>query len=308
MSNQPSRTVLIAGGTGLIGKHLSQLLQNTGYKVIHLSRKPNPQAPFPAYAWDIERQYVDPTAWAQADYVINLAGSGIADKPWTKERKRDIIESRTKAAATIEHYLKTTPNKVKAYVSASAIGFYGNRGDELMHETDVAGTGFLSESTIAWENAVAPISQTGLRTVALRIGIVLSKQGGALPKLLIPTIFRVGTYFGDGSAMYAWIHIDDVCRMFVKAIEDERMNGIYNAVAPQPLTIYNLTRAIGSAKGGFFLFLPAPIFAIRLLMGELADVVANSTNVSSAKIEATGFQFQFPEAVEALKDIFKRKI
>lgn len=302
------KNVLIAGGTGLLGLHLSRLLRGAGYTVSHLSRRLNPDAEFPAYAWDVTKGTLDTSAFSQADYIINLAGSGIADKRWTASRKRDIIESRTQSTLLLKKYLQTSTHRVKAYVSASAIGFYGERGNELVSENSPKGSGFLAESTAAWENAIKEVEKTGVRTVAIRIGVVLSTQGGALEKMLLPFTVRTGVYFGSGEQWFSWVHIEDLCNVFAWAIENEKAKGVYNAVSPTPLSNHDLTEAIATAKGGGYLLLPAPAFGLRIAMGEMADVVLNSTKVSAQKIQNEGFQFQFPEAVAALEDLFDRKI
>jgi uncharacterized protein len=299
------RTVLIAGGTGLVGTRLSEILRDRGYKVIHLSRRQNLEAEFPAYAWNVEKGTIDENALSQADYIINLAGAGIADKRWTTSRKKLIIESRTQSTALLGRFIKEKALKIKAYLSASAIGFYGNRQDDIMTEESSVGNGFLVESTIEWEKYVNEISSLGIRTIALRIGIVLTTKGGALEKMLISFWFRMGVYFGSGKQWFSWIHIEDVCNMFVWAIENEKIEGTYNAVAPNPLTNYELTEAISTAKGGGYLMLPTPAFALRMVMGEMADVVLNSTRVSAQKIENQGFRFQFREILPALRDLFK---
>jgi uncharacterized protein len=302
------KNILIAGGTGLVGIHLSRMLKSKGYNVMHLSRRQNKDAEFPAYSWDIQKGVIDEEAFSQADYIINLAGSGIADKRWTDDRKKDIIKSRTESTLLLKKYLSKTPHHVKAYLSASAIGFYGERGNELVTEVSPNGKGFLAESTGAWENAIEEVSATGIRTVAIRIGIVLSTEGGALQKMLIPFMLRTGVYFGSGDQWYSWIHIDDLCNVFVWAIENEKPKGVYNAVSPNPLSNYAFTKAISEAKDGGYLLLPTPTFALRLAMGEMADVVLTSAKVSGQKIIKEGFVFQFPEAVAALKDLFERKI
>jgi uncharacterized protein len=301
--------ILIAGGTGLVGFRLSHILRGMGHTVHHLSRRANPKAEFPAFAWDIEKETLDINAFQNADYIINLAGSGIVDKRWTAARKKDIIDSRVQSTLLLKKYLTTTPNKVKAYISASAIGYYGDRQEALlMEDAAPADKGFLSESTIAWEKAVGEIANTGLRTVAIRIGIVMSTQGGAMEKMLIPFMFRLGVYFGNGQQWYSWIHIEDLCHIFVWAIENDKAQGIYNGVAPNPLTNYDLTKAMATAKGGFHILLPAPSVAMRIGMGEMADTVLGSTKVSSQKIENQGFTFKYPTALEAIKDLLARKI
>lgn len=298
------KKILIAGGTGLVGTHLSHLLKNRGYVVAHLSRRAQPNAEFPTYAWQPETGSFDQKAFDEADVLINLAGAGIADKSWSKKRKNEIIESRTSGNALIAKYLRSNKHKIQTYISASAVGFYGHRGDDMMTETAVAGTGFLAESTVAWEQSIAEVAATDVRTVALRIGVVLTPEGGALQKMLLPFMAHVGTYFGDGRQWVSWIHRDDLCRIFLWAVENPQAHGTFNAVAPNPLSSYDLTAAISTAKGGGYLLLPAPSFALRLGMGEMADVVLGSTRVSSQKIENQGFTFQFPEAVGALKDLF----
>ena len=172
-----------------------------------------------------------------------------------------------------------------------------------MSENSPAGKGFLAESTIAWEDAIAEIATTNVRTVALRIGVVLTPEGGALQKMLLPFMVRTGTYFGNGEQWTSWIHRDDLCNIFLWTLENVKIQGTFNAVAPHPLSSYDLTKAISTAKGSGYLLVSAPAFALRLGMGEMADVVLGSTRVSSQKIESQGFVFRFPEAVEALKNL-----
>ena len=213
------KKILIAGGTGLLGTRLSFLLQEKGYQVLHLSRQQNLDATFPAYKWDLKEKYIDPSAMNQADVIINLAGAGVADARWTDARKKLIIDSRVDSASLLKSYISSGKTPAKTYLSASAIGYYGDRGNQLLKETDPPGDeGFLPKSVVAWENAINEVAGTGIRTVAFRIGIVLSTKGGALEKMLIPFNFFNGTYFGDGSMYYSWIHIDDMARMFIMGL------------------------------------------------------------------------------------------
>lgn len=302
------KKILIAGGTGLVGLHLSRLLRGRGYEVAHLSRRQNLTAEFPAYVWDINQGTLDESIFEKSDCIINLAGAGIADKRWSIARKKEIIESRVQSTLLLAKYLKQNKYGVKTYISASAIGFYGDRNNDIMTEDSAKGNGFLVESTALWEKSVEALALTGVRTIRLRIGVVMSTKGGALEKMLLSFMFRLGVYFGNGKQWFSWIHIDDVCNMFIWAIENETAEGVYNGVAPNPLSNLALTKAISEAKGGGYLMLPTPAFLLRLAMGEMADVVLSSTRVSSQKIENQGFKFQFPEAVGALRDLFKRKI
>ncbi len=302
-------TILIAGGTGLVGKHLSQMLQSAGHTVLHLSRKQDLKAKYPAFAWDLAKKTIDQAAVDRADFIINLAGAGIADERWTPERKRLIISSRVDSTLLLKAAIERRPTPLKAFISASAIGFYGSRGEQLLTESDEAGTNsFLAESVSKWEQAIEKIAETGLRTVVIRIGVVLSTKGGALEKMLIPFRFFNATYFGNGQQWMSWVHIDDICRMFIQAIENEQFSGIYNGVAPHPFRNKDLVCELKKAIGGLAIMLPAPEFVLRVAMGEMADVVFDSTRVSSKKIEATGFKFLFPDLLPALKDLLRRKI
>ena len=240
--------------------------------------------------------------------MVNLAGAGIADKPWTNARKRLIIDSRVDSTQLLLSAFKRLRHFPKAYLSSAAIGYYGDRGNEWLDESAAPGHGFLPESCIAWEEAIGEVAQAGVRTVAVRVGIVLSTRGGAMEKMLLPFQLRLGAYSGDGSQWYSWIHIDDLCRMFIKAMEDEDMQGAYNGVAPHPVTNKELAVAMKNALGKPALTLPAPALALRLAMGEMADVVLSSARVRSEKIEATGFEYAFPTLSEALPDLLRRRV
>ncbi len=303
-------TVLIAGGTGLIGTRLSHILQEKGYKVAHLSRNPDPNSPFQVYSWNSEKGTLDMQAFQDCNYIINLAGARIADKNWSRSRKKRIISSRVNSALLISKYIadNSIPH-LKAYISASAIGFYGNRGEELLDEDSQSGQhGFLPESVVAWENAIDEVAANGVRTVAFRIGIVLSSRGGALNKLMLPLKLLASPYFGNGQQWFSWIHIDDLCRLFVMAIEEEKINGAYNAVSPNPVRNKEFVETLKNAMHALAYVFPIPTFALRAAMGEMADVVLDSTKVASKKIEKSGFVFHFPELLPALHDILRRKI
>ena len=300
-------TVLLAGGSGLIGSRLNKLLQTKGYSTILLSRKKRQDPNF--YQWNVNDGTIEEEAILKADYVINLAGAGIVDKRWTAARKKELIESRVKSARLLKDSFQKLNKKPKAYLSASAIGFYGNRGDEWLTETSAAGDdGFLAECTVAWEEAAKEITELDIRTAILRIGIVLSTQGGALKEMIFPMKLGVAGYFGNGEAYYPWIHIDDVCNMFIWALENEDAKGIYNAVSPKPVTVKDLTKKIKKARGSFALTLPVPNFALQIGMGEMSEMLLNSARVSCEKIQQSGFEFEHPKLGKALKDILKRKV
>jgi uncharacterized protein (TIGR01777 family) len=297
-----SRTILLAGGTGFIGSQLADLFRSKGYTVRLLTRTPKGPNQF---VWDPVAGQVDDAAVVGSDIVINLAGAGIAEKRWTASRKKLIIESRVRSAQVLREAFQRTGHKPDTYVSAAAIGYYGNSGEGWVNENSAPADGsFLVESCTDWEQAAESIGALGIRTVILRIGIVLDQSGGALREIVKPLRFGVGAYFGDGSAWYSWIHRDDVCRAFLWAAENPQAEGIYNAVAPHPARNKDLVKATAKAMRQPALFVPAPEFALRLVLGELADAVLFSNRVSAEKIIQAGFRFQYPELEGALGDIF----
>jgi uncharacterized protein len=300
------KNILIAGGTGLIGQHLAQLLTQKGYNVSLLSRKKDATSPYPIFEWNVERGTIDPAAIAQADAVINLAGAGVADARWTEARKKLITESRVRSNELLKKAFIKHSQSIH-YISAAAIGFYGNRGTEILTENSNAGsTGFLPESCVAWENSIAAIAALpNVRVAAVRIGIVLATQGGALAKMLPSYKVRVGAYFGDGTQLYSWVHLQDICNIFIHLLENQSLTGIYNGTAPKPVSNYTLAKSIGKAMNKRVLLMPVPDFALNLVLGEMSAVVLDGANISAKKIENTDFRFEFEEIDEALRDLLK---
>jgi len=295
-------TVLIGGGSGLIGKRLSTLLVKEGHEVRHFSRNPKTGDPFPSFAWDPAEGSWDERALNGVDYLINLAGAGIADERWTDSQKQVIIESRTHSTALMAKCMASMTKAPRAFLSASAIGYYGDRGEALLDEASEPGSGFLSESVQAWEQAIWEArDRSGVRTVAIRIGLVLSLEGGTLPQLLMPVKFFSAPYFGDGRQWMSWIHIDDLCRMFIWALEKEKVAGLFNGVAPNPERQKDFMDALGKVWNRPTLRFPIPAAGMRLAMGEMAELVLGSTRVSAEKIRTEGFTFSYPHLEEALK-------
>ncbi len=296
--------VLITGGTGLIGSRLTELLLEKGYEVAYLSRRQAEGTRVKAYQWDPEKGYLAEEAIREADCIIHLAGAGVADERWTTRRKKEILESRTRSSRLLYEGLQRTPNRVKTLLSASAIGIYGaDRGEELLTENASPGNDFLAEVTKAWEGAVQPVAGLGIRTVLLRIGIVLSDKGGALVKMAQPVRLGAGSPLGSGKQWVSWIHVDDLCRLFLYCLENPDIQGPYNAVAPEPATNEVLTKQIAEVLGKP-LFMPnVPAFALKLAVGEMAAAVLGSARVSSQKITRAGFTYQFPGLVPALRDL-----
>jgi hypothetical protein len=299
-----SQNVLITGGTGLVGQRLTQLLLQEGYQVSYLSRNKEPVNGVTVYAWDIEGGEIENGAVEKADYIIHLAGAGVADKRWTSSRKREILESRTKSADLLYKKLKQGPYQVKSVIAASAIGYYGyDTGDALITEDSPAGDDFLADVCQQWEFSVGQIRQLGIRTISYRIGIVLSPQGGALAKLLQTIKVGAGAALGSGKQYFSWVHIEDVCRAFIKAMTDDTMEGIYNLTAPNPVTNEQLTKQTADVLEKPLLLPNVPGFALKLGMGEMANAVLGGSKVSSQRLQATGYNFLFPELKPALDDL-----
>lgn len=293
--------ILIAGGTGLVGRRLTYWLQQAGYEVRILTRYPRASA---HVLWNPEVGTIDDAAVAEADFIINLAGAGIADARWTPARKRELISSRVDSARTLKQALQRTGHRPKAYLAASAIGYYGNSLERLMQESDVpADSSFMVQCCQQWEAASDEILELGIRTVVLRIGVVMSKEGGALAEFLKPLRFGLGTYFADGQAWYSWIHRDDLCRIFLWAMQEDAASGVFNAVAPRPERNIELLKKTAKAWGKPALFLSIPAFALRLVLGEMSAVVLNSNRVSAQRLLEAGFDFSYPHAAGALKQV-----
>ncbi|MDB5263925.1 MAG: epimerase, partial [Adhaeribacter sp.] len=238
-----SGRILITGGTGLIGSRLSEMLIDQGYEVAHLSRQTNPHAHYKTFKWDLEQGSIDDSVLGYADYIIHLAGANVADGKWTSQRKKEILDSRLKATNLLWQCLNKTPHHVKAFISASAIGIYGDTGDRLVTEESNYGNDFLASVTKLWETAAWRIHELNIRTCIFRIGVVLSDKGGALPQMARPVKLLAGAPLGSGRQYLSWVHIDDLCHLFIQAIEDTRYQGVFNAVAPNPVTNKEFTQA-----------------------------------------------------------------
>ncbi|MDX5340546.1 MAG: TIGR01777 family oxidoreductase [Cyclobacteriaceae bacterium] len=293
------KNILISGGSGLIGNQITTLLEKKGYEVAWLSRSEQKRKSF---LWDVEKNHIDPQAMEWADAVIHLAGAGVADKRWTSERKKLILESRTQSTQLLHAAIEKAENKPNTFISASAVGYYGfNTGTTLVDETSPSGTDFLAQVVKAWENEVKKIESLHLRTVILRIGIVLDEAGGALGEMLKPP---VAAPLGGGDQWMSWIHIEDLARMFVFALEKTTLQGIYNAVGPNPATNQQLTREAAYASGKPYMGIGVPGFVLKLILGEMSAMVLGGNRVSCQKIQKAGFQFEYYELAGALKDLF----
>ncbi len=296
--------VLITGGTGLIGKKLTALLLNKGYEVSLLSRKANESKTVKTFTWDVEKNIIDPNSLKNVDIIIHLAGEGIADKRWTSERKKSIINSRVNSTQLLFDSLSKIKHQVHSFISASAIGYYGDRNDELLTEESQVGKGFLAESCLQWENTVDKINELNIRVVKLRTGIVLSKDGGALAKMAVPFKFGFGTALGSGKQWMSWIHEEDLCNMYLHAIEHSQLKGSYNAVSPNPVNNKTFSKVLAKVLNRPFFLPNVPAFILKIILGEMSTVVLNSNKVSANKILKEGFHFKYENLEEGLKKIF----
>ncbi len=300
-----ANSVLITGASGLVGKRLTEILIQKGYQVSHLGRS-NRSGAIPSFVWDVDKGQMDAQALQGVDAIINLAGTGVAEKRWTPQRKKEILESRTKSCTLLYETLKRTKHRVKALVSASAIGYYGYGLDsKVLTEESLPGNDYLSKVVVDWEKAIDSITSIGIRVVKIRIGIVLSERGGALIEMARPVKWGIGSPLGSGKQMVSWVHLDDLCGIIVKAVGDDSMKGAYNAVAPRPVTNREITKAIGKVLKRAVWLPNVPGFVLSMVVGEMAAVVVNGATVSSDKIQRAGYEFQFTELDHALDDLMR---
>ena len=304
------QTILIAGGTGMIGESLSKLLVREGFQVNVLSRNPKATHDGIRYSgWNVQAQTYDAAAFAEADVIIHLAGANIAEKRWSEKRKKEIRDSRVQSSALIIKALRETPNHVKAVIAASAIGWYGRdhkKSPVPFTENDQPAAGFLGETCRVWEESIEPVREMGKRLVKFRTGIVVSDTGGAIEAFKKPLRFGIAAILGSGKQMISWIHINDLCRLYLEAIRNQNLVGIYNAVATEPCSNKRLTlERAKRMKGRSFLAVHVPSFLLQLVLGEMSIEVLKSTTVSSKKLQQAGFQFQFPTISAAMRVLEK---
>lgn len=298
-----SAKILITGGTGLVGTRLTEHFLNQGNEVFHLSRSAGNNEGVRTYQWDIKKGHIDEEA-LDVDYIIHLAGAGVADSRWTEKRKKVIYNSRIDSTNLLFQKIKSTGKKLKGFISASAIGYYGlDTGDSICRETDNPGNDFLADVVVDWEKAADQFeSELNIPTAKIRIGVVLSDEGGALPKLVQPIKFGVGAPIGSGRQYMSWIHLDDLVGIFAFAIE-KNLQGTYNAVAPNPETNKSLSQQAANALNKPFFFPSVPGFVLKLIFGEMAGILLGGNRVSSKKIEDEGYSFLFPTSGKALNNL-----
>ncbi|MEO6837366.1 MAG: TIGR01777 family oxidoreductase [Ginsengibacter sp.] len=308
--------VLISGGSGLIGNHLTRLLKERGYEIIILTRKKNKISSDPKISysyWNVAEKIIDANVVKKADHIIHLAGAGVMDKKWTAEYKKAILESRTKSAGLIINCLKRNDHHAKSFVSASAIGWYGEDPNSLDRkdgfvESDIPANDFLGETCLLWEAAVDKATESGTRLVKLRTGIVLSNDGGAFKEYKSPLRFGVAAILGNGKQIVSWIHIEDLCRMYCEAIENNYLNGSYNAVATEPVSQKNLILTLGQKlRNRFFIPIYVPSFLLKLIFGKRSIEILKSATVNNKKIKSAGFTFLYPSIEAAIDELVGHK-
>lgn len=300
--NDPIKTVLITGGTGLVGKELSEQLTNKGYKVTHLSRNPT-QKHYQTFYWDIKKGEIDDEAITSADAIIHLAGAGVSDKRWSDEWKKEIYNSRIDSTQLLKNKVAQLKPDLAHFISASAIGHYGwDTGDKVVDEKTEKGEGFLADVVHDWEKETDTFKELNIAISKVRIGIVLSEKGGALVELMKPIKFGFGAPLAPGNQYMSWIHIKDLCGIFAHVLE-KSAEGIFNGVAPAPHTNKEFTKSVASLLKKPLWLPNVPKFALRLIVGEMADILVGGNRVSSKKVEDAGFNFQFATLDHALKDL-----
>ncbi|MEQ8628866.1 TIGR01777 family oxidoreductase [Ekhidna sp.] len=302
--NDPVKTVLITGGSGLVGTELSQLLTSAGYKVTHLSRNPT-QKHYQTFYWDVKKGEINDEAIISADAIIHLAGAGVSDKRWSDAWKKEIYDSRINSTKLLREKVEKLNPGLKHFISASAIGYYGwDTGDKLVDESTEKGEGFLAHVVDDWEKEIDRFNSLNIKTSKVRIGIVLSEKGGALEEMAKPIRFGVGAPLGSGNQYMSWIHINDLCGIFAQVLQNAEA-GTFNGVAPNPETNKLFTKSVASQLGKPLWLPNVPKFALRLIVGEMSDILVGGNRVSSKKIEEAGFNFQFAALDDALEDLLQ---
>ena len=296
--------VIISGGSGLIGTTLTTLLRSTGHDVLILTRnRAIVDKSSDHIYWNPAEGTLNPKDLEGSDAIIHLAGAGIADKRWSVSRKKEIVDSRVQSSELLVDSLNKMQGSIKHFISASGTGFYGSGlSDELKKESDDSGNDFLSACCVQWENSASQAAKLGAKVTILRTGVVLAKEGGALPKLALPVKLFAGAPLGTGKQYFPWIHIKDLCAIYVHCLENG-IEGIFNAVAPESINNKEFTKSVGKVLGRPVFLPPIPGFLLKMILGELASTVIYGQNVSAEKIIEKGFKFEFLDSTSALKDL-----
>lgn len=294
--------VVITGGTGLVGTHLSAVLEKENYDIVHLSRRSLAGEKYKSFRWDPESQYCDKDAFIDGDVIIHLAGANIGEKRWSAQRKRVIINSRVESAKLIYNASVGSGIRPSAFITASGKDYYGSGiSDKIYDEADPSGTGFMAETCRLWEAAADPFEAAGIRVVKIRTSLVLAPEGSALSKLKAPAAAGLIVRLGPGRQYFPWIHIDDLCSVYLKAVRDRTMSGPYNASAPDYITHDMLMSEIARQKH-LPLFLPhVPEWLLHLVLGEMSEILTTGSRIAPDRLLHSGFEFKYPEIAAALR-------
>jgi uncharacterized protein len=299
-----TRSVLITGGSGLIGRYLTSALLSAGYKVSHLSRKSNQFGKVRVFRWDPDKGIIDPVIFEGIDYVIHLAGSNIGEKRWTNNRKTAIKSSRINSARLLYEAVSVKNTNLKAFISASATGYYGAVfSDQIFSEEDPPGEDFLATTCRQWEKAADIFKESGARVVKIRSGLVLEKDDGFLAKMLKPARLGIFPLFGTGYQYMPWIHIEDLCNIYIKALSDETIEGPYNAVAPEYVTQDIFMGTLAEALNKSYFNPRIPEYLMRFILGEMAEIILTGNRISARKISGKGYMFSYPYLRDALRSL-----
>lgn len=296
------KNILITGGSGFVGMHLTKLLITNGYEVSWLTRKIKSNIDIPQYLWNWENKILEPEAIENADAIIHLAGANVGGRRWNVKWKKEIYESRIKSTEFLFEFISKHPNKLKTFIAASATGYYGcETSEKIFTESDLSGTDFLAKTCSDWETSASKFNQLGIRTAIIRTGIVLSENSEAYKKICLPIRFGLGASIGSSNQYFSWIHLDDLCNIYLKVIYDEKFIGVYNAVAPEYITNSQLTKTIATHLKRPIWLPSIPPFLIKSLFGEIADSLLNGSKISSEKIIRAGLDFKYKSIGHFLK-------
>lgn len=287
------KTVLITGGTGLIGTKLISLLKKNGhnYRLLSTQKKLSNKSNHTFY-WNPASGEIDTAAFEGVDVIVHLAGSTV-NQPWTESGKKDILQSRVQSTNLLKTSLQKT-NNVPLIVTASAVGIYPDLGDEWVKEDEQPGDGFLADVVVEWEKATSQLSEHCHRLVTMRIGIALSSRGGAFPLMAKATKYWIGSPFGKGDQYMSWVHVTDIAEFVLFSMNDDRVDGIYNMVAPNPETNSDFMMELATAMNKPYFFPKVPKFILRLIFGERADILLKGVRASNEKINKLGFEYRYP--------------
>jgi len=303
-NNERAPSVLITGGSGLVGKHLASLLLSHGFRVSVLTRNSSSENTVSSFFWNPAKKIIDPGAFKGVDYLVHLAGSGIGDMRWTKRRKEQIVSSRVRSTEFLHEVLTKNKITLKAFISASAIGYYGSvTSDRIFIEEDPPSDDFLGTTCRLWEEAADLFEKSGIRTVKIRTAVILERDDSALSRLMIPARFGLVVRLGSGDQFFPWIHIDDLCNIYLKAINDPNMRGAYNAVSAQFVNHREFVAAMAKAMGRKVFLPPVPAWILRIVLGEMSDIILKGSRISGDKIIRSGYRFRFDSLDTALRNI-----